>query len=375
MHILVACDSFKGSFTAGEACGIVAAAIRRMHPEWSVSICPLADGGEGTAEILLSKGRGRWIDVPEVMGPLPVMALTAGYGWLPKSATAIVEMARASGLALLADHQRLPLQTTTFGTGQLLDAAIRCGARHILLTLGGSATVDGGTGAARALGWRFLDASGRDVPYGGGGLASIARIVPPDRDLPPVTVLCDVTNPLCGPLGAARVFAPQKGAGPAEVARLEEGLRHLARLIEAQAGPAVADLAGGGAAGGFGAGAVAFLGGRLVPGISVVMEHLHFGDLLDRADWVITGEGCLDATSLQGKVISGVLEQAGRRKVPVAVLAGRVVFNPERLRTAGIRHAVAVAPADMPLAEALARAPELLDGAAQRMTSLLQSSD
>lgn len=371
MHILVACDAFKGSLSAQEACRTVVSGISAVQPDWSVTSVPLADGGEGTAEILVAAKKGSWVKVPDVMGPLPDMSLTAAYGCLKQRRLAVVEMARSSGLVLLKDDQRHPLQTTTYGTGQLLSAAIKSEVTHILLTLGGSATVDGGTGAARALGWRFLDAGGHDIPLGGGGLIRLQRIVPSCFSLPRITVLCDVNNPLCGPQGAAQVFAPQKGATPTQVAMLAEGLENLARMIKEQFGINVAHLAGGGAAGGFGAGAQAFMGGHLMPGVSVVMDHVEFERQLRQTDWVVTGEGCLDRTSLQGKVVSGVLDTARRQDVPVAVLAGQIRLTAEELQQAGIRHAVAAMPQDMPLVEALSRAPELLEKAARTLSARL----
>ncbi len=368
MKILVACDSFKGSLSAREACSIVASVINTARPEWALKSQPLADGGEGTAEALLLAGNGCWAEVPGVMGPLQSMTLNASYAWLPESGTAIVEMARASGLVLLPGDHRNPLQTTTFGTGQLLSAAIERGAREVLLTLGGSATVDAGTGAARALGWRFLDAWGSEVPLGGGGMIDIRRVERPARSLPAIAVLCDVTNPLCGPQGAAHVFAPQKGATPRQVAILATGLENLARIIETQLGIKVDDLVGGGAAGGFGAGAVAFLGGCLCSGVSTVMEKVHFAEQVRWADWVITGEGCLDSTSLQGKVVSGVLETARRCQVPVAVLAGQVRLGQDELSHAGIQFAISAMPGNMELAEGLCQARALLGKAVLRLT-------
>lgn len=369
MRILVACDAFKDSLSAQQACCTVASGISAVEPDWRLTSVPLADGGEGTAEILVAAAGGSWVEVPDVMGPLPEMTLTAVYGCLEQRRAAVVEMARSSGLVLLRGDQRHPLQTTTYGAGQLLSAAIKSGVTHVLLTLGGSATVDGGTGAARALGWRFLDAGGKDIPLGGGGLIHLQRIVPSSLSLPRITVLCDVTNPLCGPQGAAQIFAPQKGATPAQVAMLAEGLENLARRIKGQLGIDVAHLPGGGAAGGFGAGAQVFMGGRLIPGVSAVMEQVQFERQLGQADWVITGEGCLDRTSLQGKVVSGVLDAARRKGVPVAVLAGQIRLTAEELQQAGIRHAVAAMPQDMPLAEALTRAPELLGKAARSLSA------
>lgn len=371
MHILIACDSFKGSLSATDACRIVAGAMGRARPDWTIEQQPLADGGEGTADVLMTAEQGRWVEVPRVMGPLPSMLLTAAYAWLPGSATAVVEMARASGLMLLSDARRDPLRATTFGTGQLLAAARSSGARQVLLTLGGSATVDGGTGAARALGWRFLDAQGREVPLGGGGLSLIRHIEPPAEPFAGLSAWCDVTTPLCGPRGAAPLFAPQKGATPRQVDRLAAGLEHLAEMVERQLGIKVGDLPGGGAAGGFGAGAVAFLRGRLEAGSAAVLARVRFEEQLRRADWVITGEGQLDQTSLQGKVISGVLETARRLQVPVAVLAGQVGLSREACRRAGIRVALPAMPAAMPLAEGLARAPQLLATAAARLAAHL----
>lgn len=371
MNILVACDSFKGSLSASQACNVVASVMRAAKPGWVVKCQPLADGGEGTAEILAATSSGYWVNMQDIMGPLQDMTLKASLVWFPETETAVVEMARASGLALLTDDQRNPLQTTTFGTGQLLAAAIDRGAREVLLTLGGSATVDGGTGAARALGWRFLDTRGVDVPLGGGALIDIRHIVPPSNPMPAISVLCDVTNPLCGPQGAARVFGPQKGATPLQVDMLEAGLENLAGIIEGQLGVRVKNIPGGGAAGGFGAGAVAFLGGSLQSGVAAVMEKVHFEKQVRWADWVITGEGCLDRTSLHGKVVSGVLDNARQCGVPVAVVAGQVRLCEEDLSLAGIDLALASLPEDMEVGEGIARAGELLANAARNLTEKL----
>ncbi len=373
MNILVAFDSFKGSLSASQACSVVAAVVRAAKPDWALKCQPLADGGEGTAEVLAAASAGCWVDVQGIVGPLQGMTLKASFAWLPETETAVVEMARASGLALLTDDQRNPLQTTTFGTGQLLAAAIDRGAREVLLTLGGSATVDGGTGAARALGWRFLDARGNDVPLGGRGLIDIRRVVPSSRPMPVISVLCDVTNPLCGPQGAARVFAPQKGATPWQVDMLEAGLENLAGVIQSELGIQVKGLPGGGAAGGFGAGAVAFFGGSLHSGISVVMEKIQFEEQVRWADWVITGEGCLDRTSLQGKVVCGVLESARRWGVPVAVVAGQVRLCEAELSHAGIDLALASLPEDLEIGEGIARAAELLANTALTLADKLSS--
>lgn len=374
MRVVVALDSFKGSLTAEAACRTAADALARVLPGAEVACIPMADGGEGTAEALAAACGGRLVSAPGVSGPLPGQRVDAAYGWLPDGPAAVVEMARASGLPLVPPDRRDPRITSTRGTGELIADALRRGPRRLILTLGGSATNDGGTGAAAALGWRFLDAGGHPLPDGGGALCRLARIVPPAAPFPPVVVeaLCDVTNPLCGPSGAAAVYGPQKGATPEMVPELDAGLQTLARRIEEDLGAAVADLPGAGAAGGFGAGAVAFLGARLVLGVDTVARVAGLDTALTGADWVVTGEGRFDASSLQGKVVSGVLRRARAAGVRVALLAGTLGMDPELWRGAGIADAEACAPARMPLEEAMARAAPLLAAAAARLASRLR---
>ena len=255
MKMVVAMDSFKGSLTAVRACTVVAEAVGSVRPEAEIVIKPMGDGGEGTAAALMTAAGGMWV-AKTVMGPLPERQVEAGFVWLAESRTAVVEMATASGLGLLNPDQQNPLKTTTYGTGQLIGAAIEHGAQRVLLAVGGSATVDGGVGAAMALGWTFLARDGSAISLGGGGLAALDRIVAPDAAVPmEVEVLCDVDTPLCGPHGAARVYGPQKGATPEMVETLETSLSHLAVLAQAQVGRPVGDLPGAGAAGGLGAGA------------------------------------------------------------------------------------------------------------------------
>jgi glycerate kinase len=303
-------------------------------------ICrPIADGGEGTAEALREAMGGCWVR-ERVTGPLPDMTVEAAFVHIPREGIAVVEMAAAAGLPMVPAGLRNPERTTTHGVGQLLDAAAARSPRRILLTLGGSATVDGGVGMAMALGWRFFDDEGAPVGLGGAALYRIARI---DGDralrLPPIDALCDVRHTLVGPEGAARVFGPQKGANAAMVERLESGLERLADLIERQLGIPVRDLPGGGAAGGLGAAAVAFLGARLTPGVEAVLRAVRLDDALRDADWVITGEGRFDATSLRGKAVSGVAAAAHRAGARVAVLAGHVALHPAEWRAAGITEA------------------------------------
>jgi glycerate kinase len=283
-------------------------------------------------------------------------------------------MAKASGLDLLRVDQLDPMAASTFGTGELIADALRMGARDLWVAVGGSATVDGGTGAARALGWRFLNATGKDVDLGGGGLEQIRRVVPPRRRPDEATrcrVLCDVENPLLGEDGAARVFGPQKGATPDLVERLEAGLGNLAEVLLQDLGRDVREIPGAGAAGGMAAGAVAFLNAELVSGIDAVMDATGLDAALEGADWVITGEGRFDLQSLGGKVFSGVLARAQRARCRVAVVAGAFDMDPPTAREVGVDAWEATMRPDMALDEALARGPELIEAAAARLTSAL----
>lgn len=361
MKVVLAFDSFKGSLSAAEACRIAAEALTELRPDIEAVLIPLADGGEGTAAALMAYRPGEWISAPAT-GPLPSLCVDAGFAWFLFDKTALVETASASGLTLLRADQRNPLATSTLGTGELLRAAADYGAQRMLLAAGGSATVDGGMGAAHALGWRFLDNAGRELPPCGGNLERIARIVRPsnERPLPAMDVLADVTNPLLGERGAARTFGPQKGATPAMVKTLDAGLQNLATRMQTDLGLDVAAVPGAGAAGGLAAGAMAFFGARIVSGIETILREVDFETSSAGAGWIITGEGCLDETSLHGKVVSGVVRQAQAAGAKTAVLAGRVKLAPERWTQAGIAYASALAPATLSTDEALRLAPELL---------------
>ncbi|MBN1507232.1 MAG: glycerate kinase [Sedimentisphaerales bacterium] len=366
MKIVVAIDSFKGSLTAMQACETVAAAIRSMMPEAQVVTRPMADGGEGTASVLMAAAGGEWV-ARTAMGPLPDMRVDAGFVWLPDDQAALVEMATAAGLHLLRAEQRNPLYTTTYGVGQLIKAAVDYGARRVLLAVGGSATVDGGVGAATALGWEFLAANGREIGLGGGELGRIWRIVPPERGLDAtVEVLCDVDNPLCGEHGAARVYGPQKGATPEMVTQLDAALAHLATVVKEQSGRDIAEIPGAGAAGGLAAGAIAFMNARLVCGVDAVMAQAHLQEAVTGADWVITGEGSFDGQSLHGKVVSGVLRAAKAAGTKVGILAGQVRLSPREYQQAGVEAAVSCMEDRMDLEYAIAHAQMLLDRAARR---------
>lgn len=363
MKIVVALDKFKGSLTAPQACEIVRNALLAARPELEIVIKPMADGGDGTASVFHAALGGEWI-YRRVTGPLPTIPSSARYLWLAREHMAVIEMATASGLVLLQPGERDPLKTTTFGTGELIKNATQRGAQKILLGVGGSATVDGGVGAAMALGWKFLDDEEMPAGWGGGTLEVIEKIErPDDLHLPAIQVLCDVDNLLCGEHGAARVFGPQKGATPEMVERLDARLRHLADLVKTQFGKDIADLPGAGAAGGLAFGAMAFMNARLVPGVDAVADAIDLDSALSGADWVITGEGRFDEQSLRGKVVAGVTKRARKLGVKVAVLAGSVnVAKPE-----GIEIAMATQKPGMSLDYAMADAPQLLSEAAREL--------
>ena len=315
-------DSFKGTLSSADICRIAAEEIRRLEPEAEIDAIPVADGGEGTADAFLTAVGGQRIDAP-CTGPLGEPR-TGHYALLPDG-TAVVEMAAAAGLPLVGDA-RDPEKTTTYGVGELMAHALTHGAKRLVLGLGGSATNDGGCGAAAALGAVFYDEQGRAFVPAGGTLSRITRVQTEalHRTLGgiPVTVMCDIDNPLCGPEGAAAVFGPQKGADAAMVARLDAGLCHLAQVLARDLHVQVLSLPGGGAAGGFGAGAVAFFGGTLRMGIEVMLDTVDFDRRCRDARLVITGEGHLDSQSLRGKAVIGVARRAKALGVPTAVLVG-----------------------------------------------------
>jgi glycerate kinase len=354
MRILLAFDSFKGSLSATRAGEVAANAIAAQRPDATTIALPVADGGEGTVDAFLTARPGGERITLRVAGPLPGQTVDAAYAWFPADRLAVIEMAAASGLPLVPDARRNPDITTTRGTGELLADAFSRHPARVLLGVGGSATIDGGTGAARALGWRFLNARSEPIPEGGGGLATLARILPPaPTPYPPVQVLVDVTNPLTGPRGAAAVFGPQKGATPDQVARLDAGLTHLAALVRDQLHLDIATPPGAGAAGGLGGGALAWFTATLTPGIDAVLDAVDFDAACRTADWIYTGEGRLDDQSLHGKVLSGIIRRAraANPSIRIAAFAGRVDLAPETARAAGLDHAIAINPHHQPFAQ------------------------
>lgn len=367
MKIIIALDSFKGSLTANKACRIVADAITEITPDIAIISKPMADGGEGTAAAMIEAAHGKWIPL-KVTGPLPQMQVNSGFVWFDDTKTTLVEMASASGLQLLTKNQTNPLKTTTFGTGQLIKEALPFNPQKILLAVGGSATVDGGIGAAAALGFKFLDENQKQVPLSGEGLSRITAIIKPDNlNLPPMQVLCDVDNPLCGPNGAAEIFGPQKGATPQMVETLDKGLKNLANLVRENFNREIETVPGSGAAGGLAAGAIAFMNAELTSGIETVIAQSNLASKLKDADWVITGEGSFDHQSLMGKVISGITKLARQFDTRIAVIAGQVNIEQAEYEKAGIEIALPCRKENMSLDYALENSESLLKQTAAQL--------
>ncbi|WP_246563907.1 glycerate kinase [Streptomyces roseirectus] len=366
--MLVAADKFKGSLTAVEVAQRVTAGLRRALPGVEVETLPVADGGDGTVAAALAAGFER--REAAVAGPLG-HEVTAAFAL--RGDTAVVEMAEASGLQRLPRGVFAPLTASTYGSGELLRAALDAGARTIVFGVGGSATTDGGAGMLTALGARFLDADGEPVAPGGGGLAALARadLTGLDARLKDVDLILasDVDNPLTGPTGAPAVYGPQKGASPDDVEDLDAALTHFAKVLETAFGPDAATHAaapGAGAAGGIGYGAL-LLGARFRPGIEVMLDVLGFAPALARADLVITGEGSLDAQTLHGKAPAGVAAAARAAGKDVVAVCGRLALTPQDLAGAGIRRAYPLTEVEPDVALCIAQAGPILEQVAERI--------
>lgn len=378
MKIVVAPDKFKGSLPADQVAAAIAEGIRRVDPKIEIDQCPLADGGEGFVSALVAATGGRLI-ARRVTGPLPEMKVEATFGLLGDGQTAVIEMATASGLALLKAEERNPLYTTTFGTGELLNAAIDAGAKKIVLGIGGSATVDGGIGCAQATGHTIILEDGEPVsptePLVG---ADVSRVVLVKRhrgertDGVEILVACDVENPLYGPTGAATVFGFQKGATPDQVEQLDASLRQLAMRNNKTD---VAALPGAGAAGGLGFGMVAFFGASLRRGIDIVMEAVRLRERLRGANLCVTGEGKLDEQTLGGKTVAGVAAVCRQMNVPLIALAGVVDCDEGILRAKGISIASSIMTGGMTVQQSMLDASSLLTAAAARAVKQIVYSD
>jgi glycerate kinase len=361
--VVIAPDKFKGSLGAPEVARHIGAGLRRARPEVPLVELPVADGGDGTVDSAVVAGFDRVR--AHVTGPTgePV---TASYA--VRGDVAVVELAEASGLRSLPGGRFEPLTATSRGTGELIGDAVRRGARRIVLGLGGSACTDGGAGLAAALGARLLDADGRELPPGGAALRDLDRIDVAGGWPPEVTVVVasDVDSPLLGPDGAAQVFGPQKGAGPAEVRTLEEGLTRLDAIVRRDLGVEAAERPGAGAAGGAGFGALVFLSATIEPGITYLLDLLGFADHLAGARLVITGEGALDRQTLRGKAPAGVARAAAEAGVPVLAVAGRNSLSAGELRDAGFRGAYALTDIEPDPARCMEEAGPLLERLAER---------
>ena len=368
-RVLIAADKFKGSLTAVEVAERITAGIKRVRPDASVESLPVADGGDGTVAAAVAGGFER--HEMEVTGPLggPVTAAFALRG-----ETAVIEMAEASGLQRMPPGVFAPLTATTRGTGELLLAAVEAGARSIVLGVGGSATTDGGAGMLEALGARFLDEDGDQVPHGGGPLVEMvsADLSGLDERLKNVEIVLasDVDNPLTGPKGAASVYGPQKGAGEEDVNVLDAALTHFVQVMGESVGPRATETAeapGAGAAGGIGYGALVGLNATFRPGIDVLLDVLGFGAALGRADLVITGEGSLDAQTLHGKAPAGVAAAARKEGKPVLAVCGRLTLDDKCLKGAGIERVYALTDLEKDTGRCMSEAGPLLEKLAERL--------
>ncbi len=369
MKVICAPDSFKGSLSAEQAAWVMAKAIHRVQPDAEVDLCPLSDGGDGFIDVIAQSDE--WSVVPaaciDPLGrPIATGWCLSEYDGQPD--TAVIEMASASGLALLAHGEHDPTKTTTYGTGQLIQHALKNKPEKVLVGIGGSSTNDGGCGMAQALGAFFYNHTGQIIKQSinGGILESIKRIDVSKMDARlknmSITVACDVTNPLTGPNGAAHVYAPQKGATPQQVEQLDAGLRHLAELFRDQLGIDVEDRPGAGAAGGLGAGLMAFCGAEFRPGLEIVLEMVGFDKRVRDCDLCLTGEGRLDGQSLNGKAVIGVAQAAAKHNVPTVALVGSLGKGHEKSLDAGLKDTIEIG-RGLSTEESMARAAQLLEEA------------
>ena len=353
MKIVVAPDSFKGSLTAIEVSDAIEKGIREVFPEAEIIKIPMADGGDGTVECLVNATGGKILE-EKVIGPLG-NEVWAFYGILGDRKTAIVEMAAASGLTLVPEGKRNPLITTTYGTGQLIKAALNQGCRKMIIGIGGSATNDGGAGMVQALGTKLLDKDGEEIGFGGGELKKIVKIDIScmDKRLSDIKVLAasDVNNPLCGPQGASRIYGPQKGATPEIIEELDESLAYFAELIKRDLHKDIKDIPGAGAAGGLGASLIAFLNAEFRPGIEIMIEAVKLEQAIKDADLVITGEGKIDSQTIYGKAPIGVAKIAKKYNVPVVAVAAIIEEDSRIFQSYGIDTLIKVSEPPMRLSE------------------------
>ncbi|MCH8222050.1 MAG: glycerate kinase [Chloroflexi bacterium] len=379
MKIVIAPQGFKGSLTALEVARAIGDGVRQVEPDAEIDLVPVADGGDGTLQALVDVSDGKVVTTT-VTGPLGA-PVDAQWGSMGKGGnggngkTAVIEMARASGLALLDPSELDPLNASTRGTGELFKTALDAGHRKFIIGIGGSATNDGGAGMMQALGARLLDADGMELPPGGAALANLDRIDVSGLDRRAVEasidVACDVNNPLCGPDGASAVFGPQKGATPELVEQLDAALSRFADVIERDLGKAVRNNPGAGAAGGLGAGLMAFLNANLKAGVDIVLDAVDLDAHLEGSDLVITGEGQIDHSTIFNKAPVGVAERAKERGIPVIAIAGGLGEGYRETHEKGIDAAFTLVSGPMPLDDAIANTADLLAGVAEEIMRTL----
>lgn len=378
-------DSFKGTLSSQEICSIMARAIRKFIPDARIQSIPVADGGEGTVDAFLKATGGRKITT-EVHGPF-FEKTQAFYGILPDERTAVVEMAACAGLPMVREKKN-PEKTTTYGVGELFLHAAQNGCSKIIVGLGGSSTNDAGVGAAAACGVQFFNSAGQSFVPTGGTLAEIDRIdvskMNPLLRSVEIVAMCDVDNPFCGPNGAARVFAPQKGADDAMVKRLDNGLRHCGTVVSRDLGELIfkqngvsdlLNLPGAGAAGGMGGGMIAFFGAKLKMGIETILDAVNFDERLQNVDLVFTGEGKIDSQSLRGKVVSGVARRTQKANVPLIVVVGDIGNHIEEIYSLGVTAVFSINHATVPLSRARRRARRDLASEMENLIRFLKIAD
>lgn len=356
MKIVIAVDSFKGCLSSSSIANAVEEGIQNTLPGCEVIKVPIADGGEGTVDALVDATQGKIITIP-VHNPL-MQPIQASYGMTGDGQTAIIEMSAASGLDLIPLKPGNIMDTTTYGTGEMIADAIERGCRNFIIGVGGSATNDAGTGMMQALGVRFTDEKGNEVEKGGKSLSAI-RHIDTQNQLPELQdctfhIATDVTNPFYGPQGAAHIFGPQKGGNEKQINALDKGMEHLAGLIFETTGKEISHLPGAGAGGGMGGGCVAFLQADISPGIELIMDYLHFDEIIRRADLVITGEGKMDRQTLFGKVPVGIARAAASQQIPVIAISGQLdITTDKELREAGLSAIFPIHPAPISLEKAM----------------------
>ncbi len=375
MKFVIAPDKFKGSLSGHQFCEAVERGIKKVFPTAEVIKKPLADGGDGTIEVVKDYLNAAEI-APQVNDPL-FRPINAPYLFSESLKTAYIEMSEASGHKLLRKSELNCMHTTSFGTGELIKDAILKGAKEIILGIGGSATNDAGIGMAQALGYQFIDKNGKQLKPIGRSLTKIATIeksqVVESLNKVNFKVACDVTNPLYGPNGAAYVYGPQKGASLADIKILDKGLENFAKIVKQQYYLDVQKLKGAGAAGGMGAAGVTFLNADLVSGIDLIKELANFDDCITDADWIVTGEGKLDGQTIAGKTISGVLTSAGKKNIPVAALCGMVSLTKEEKQQLGLSYIISVSEGISDLQLALTSASRNVENAAYTFANGLKS--